>query len=616
MVKVYLLLYAAPILFGASFNLVYLPWLASILLAWQVAPQGTDGKFVILGKVFVSALLTFLNLLLASSLYLQGTGFNEQFFFHLDGPTFAIAREAFPELFFGAWLLWLVQNGLLFFARIDSAQPPVFLRMASLVGVVCFLPFWSLLFSAFERLQNSQSAVPLAVERPVIPIVDMSKRRNVILLFAESLESTFSDPEVFGNALTPELTQIERTGLTFSDIRQKSHTGWTLGGMVGAHCALPVSAGRGSNSLFASVDVPLSQQICLADVLKRQGYQTLYMGGAPLAFAGKGKFLSAHGYDVVLGKNDFLPRLEGKELSPWGVYDQDLFMFAKQELGELKNKGEPFLFSLLTLDTHHPSGLASPDCVLQRAFKPMMNAVICSQKRIAEFVDHVRKEFPEAVIVLFSDHLAMRNDLTHLLEPHQDKRRLRFTIWGVGEGEVDSPGTHFDVMPTLMDILGVEDFVDHHMGRSLLAFDSGGWFDDDREEIVLSAEELGDLARFEPQVEFLAVGPSIKLGQRKVLASKSGMPLNNGVFAIEFDSEGNINRYLNGARSADFLAAVGDKALVGISANREFNTNVLAQPASSKLTFFYRTKGVSEYQSGQLWWREKIELTEDWLGGG
>ena len=66
------------------------------------------------------------------------------------------------------------------------------------------------------------------------------------------------------------------------------------------------------------------------------------MGGAPLAFAGKGKFLSAHGYDVVLGKNDFLPRLEGKELSPWGVYDQDLFMFAKQKLGELKNKGEPF----------------------------------------------------------------------------------------------------------------------------------------------------------------------------------------------------------------------------------------------------------------------------------
>ena len=102
--------------------------------------------------------------------------------------------------------------------------------MASLVGVVCFLPFWSLLFSAFERLQNSLSAVPLAVERPVIPIVDMSERRNVILLFAESLESTFSDPEVFGNALTPELTQIERTGLTFSDIRQKSHTGWTLGG--------------------------------------------------------------------------------------------------------------------------------------------------------------------------------------------------------------------------------------------------------------------------------------------------------------------------------------------------------------------------------------------------
>ena len=60
---------------------------------------------------------------------------------------------------------------------------------------------------------------------------------------------------------------------------------------------------------------------------------------------------------------------------------------------------------------------------------------------------------------------------------------------------MDSPGTHFDVMPTLMDILGVEDFVDHHMGRSLLAFDSGGWFDDDREEIVLSAEELGDLGK-------------------------------------------------------------------------------------------------------------------------
>ncbi|REN02649.1 phosphoglycerol transferase I, partial [Mycobacterium tuberculosis] len=42
--------------------------------------------------------------------------------------------------------------------------------------------------------------------------------------------------------------------------------------------------------------------------------------------------------------------------SPWGVHDDVLLDKAYDRFVQLSRKGEPFMLTTLTMDTHHPAG--------------------------------------------------------------------------------------------------------------------------------------------------------------------------------------------------------------------------------------------------------------------
>ena len=71
----------------------------------------------------------------------------------------------------------------------------------------------------------------------------------------------------------------------------------------------------------------------------------------------------------------------------------------------------------------------------------------------------------------------------------------RFVAWGldIRPGVIDRPGTHFDVMPTLMDFLGLSAWTEHYLGASLLRFDSP-WFDHDSPLSLRVVHELPTFA--------------------------------------------------------------------------------------------------------------------------
>ena len=54
---------------------------------------------------------------------------------------------------------------------------------------------------------------------------------------------------------------------------------------------------------------------------------------ASASFAGKGMFLQAHGYDEVLGREDWLAVNPDVALNQWGLNDDDLFKIAWQRKG-------------------------------------------------------------------------------------------------------------------------------------------------------------------------------------------------------------------------------------------------------------------------------------------
>ena len=91
--------------------------------------------------------------------------------------------------------------------------------------------------------------------------------------------------------------------LRYRNVVQVTGTSWTTAGIIAGQCGFGVRGGIhfGNNSRLASVNRPYPNAECLGDLLKQNGYQTAFFGGASLAFGGKGKFLSAHGFDRVYG---------------------------------------------------------------------------------------------------------------------------------------------------------------------------------------------------------------------------------------------------------------------------------------------------------------------------
>ena len=621
----YYLLHLVPVALAVSFNAAYAYWLvSSIGIAILVVWLWRGGFWRRLAALVLNGTTTFANIALASSLYLQGTGFNAPFFHHLDGETFAIAREAFAPLFFGALIYLLVLCAWpLALRRQSDTVGRVRLAVAATLGLVCNAPLISLVGYGVERLGDERAATIIPQTLPKAIVVEpLVEPRNLVLVFAESLEATYSRAGVFGEDLTPRLSDLATQGIRFTDIRQVRDTEATITGMIAAMCALPLRTSfswENINVLLPNVDAPLRGQSCLADVLTAHGYGTAYMGGAPLAFAGKGKFLAAHGFDERYGREALQARFpDASRSSGWGVHDDALFAFADEKLEEWSRGEEPFMLALLTLDTHHPSGLPSTSCGLRAGMNGMEFAVRCSDRLLADFIDGVRERHPTTVVVLLSDHLAHRNDLSSVLNEHAESRRLRFAVWSpdADAAVVDKPGTHFDVMPTLLDFLGFENWRRHNLGASLLRFDSP-WF-------ALGSDSLPALTQSLPpirlqrgeQIVFEAKGPLIRVDGRKLLANVEGLALEQGepgIFAVEFHGDGRVAGFRSNRSMEAFSRPLResprpDSLLVGVSANDAFNRRFVPDHPA-KLTYFTGRFGTEAFAVNPLWWRETVDVS-------
>ncbi len=297
--------------------------------------------------------------------------------------------------------------------------------------------------------------------------------KNFIFIYAESLERTYFDEEIFPG-LTENLRRLESESISFTDIGRYPETGWTIAGMVASQCGIPLIAPSHGNSM-SDMDSFLAGADCMGDLLSREGYFLAFMGGASLNFAGKGKFFKTHGFDEVLGRNELLPLLSDQSYrTKWGLYDDSLFDIALEKYENLSLSGQPFGLFLLTLDTHGSDNHFSRSCqgmAYGDGKNGMLNAVACSDYQISNFIDRVRQSpyfTNNTVFVLVSDHLAMWNSAPEALKKNRKRRNLFLIFDPAAETSFMSSkrGSTLDIGMTVLSVLGFESYLG--LGRDLL----------------------------------------------------------------------------------------------------------------------------------------------------
>ena len=295
----------------------------------------------------------------------------------------------------------------------------IYFLIASSIFFLSKVSFWSYISNRSEsNFFDKNYVTPTVIEVP-------QKKKNLVLIYVESLETTYSNKQIFGKDLLAELNAKTNDAVSFENYEQTSGTGWTIAAIVATQCGIPLRPimNYDGNQLGESVKQFLPNITCMGDILKKAGYKNIFMGGAALSFAGKGKFLSSHGYDELYGKLEWeAMALDENDFNGWGLSDDVLLNKAKKRLDELEKGDTPFNLTILTLDTHHSDGFISNFC-RKKGVHDFAEIVECTSTLLADFLDYIyrRNYIKDTNVVILGDHLAMRNTLYEKLQEEPNR---------------------------------------------------------------------------------------------------------------------------------------------------------------------------------------------------
>lgn len=341
-----------------------------------------------------------------------------------------------------------------------------------------------LLIGIYDQLTPNPAHAKIAFHSEFAPVnIEQrpERQKNLIHIYLESLERTYqatpSGAEAFGY-----FSQLEKDNISFTNIVQASGTGTTAGGILASQCGVPMMsngmidfhseqnydaiAGLGVQKFMPGVT-------CLGDILSSEGYFLSYMNGSDLSFYSKGLIFSTHGYDQVFGSNSLSNFENELRKNGWGLDDDYIFEKASNDLEMLSAMDRPFVLTMLTLATHGPDGVLDDNCVVEDgSLSRMPAAIMCTSRHIERLLNKIEQLglSEETIVVVQSDHLAMKNTISDELDNNApDRRNLVIVIDGKKTESFDKLGTMFDVFPTLLELLGYK-ISDHaaSLGRSLL----------------------------------------------------------------------------------------------------------------------------------------------------
>ena len=303
-----------------------------------------------------------------------------------------------------------------------------------------------------------------------VDIVFPEKKRNLIYIFLESMETTYTDEKnggAFEENVIPELTKLAQENEDFSGKSKKLNGGysltgstWTMGAMFAQTSGLPLKISISANEMDTQKSF-FPGIVTIGDILGDAGYSQTLMIGSDATFSGRRLYFTDHGnYDIF----DYNYAAQQGMLSDeypvwWGYDDQKLFEFAKEKLNELSAQDEPFNLTMLTVDTHFEDGYVCDKCDDKFGDNQYANVMACSSKQVKEFVEWVKQQdfYEDTTIVISGDHPTMDSDFCENVDENYGRR-----VYTAYINASDSPKssmtrtyTTFDNFPTTLAAMGV-----------------------------------------------------------------------------------------------------------------------------------------------------------------
>lgn len=414
----------------------------------------------------------------------------EELIYHLKAPLGGTNVSTFGKLFWAVGGIavgtaaFTVCAGLFF--RKKQGQRSYTLWMGTTGLILCVYALWivgeHIDVSSYWSFIHDKTTLyeDYYVDGRDIALTFPEKKRNLIYIYVESMETTYADQESGGamkKNYIPELTELASEGIDFSGsaytmngAHTLSGTTYTMGGLAAQTSGVPINPNLLSNESVNENDMEeysndylLSGAWTLGDILAEQGYTQEFCIGSEGGFGGRSSYFTGHGNYKIWDYNTAIE----KERIPkdyrvwWGYEDEKLFAYAKDELLSLAKAQEPFNFTMLTADTHFTDGYFCRLC--ENTDKEQYNNVIsCASRQIKSFVDWISQQdfYENTTIIIAGDHLTMDSSYMDRMHVKDFDRKTYVTILNPADGckEPDDRREYstLDLYPTTLAALGVQ----------------------------------------------------------------------------------------------------------------------------------------------------------------
>lgn len=283
------------------------------------------------------------------------------------------------------------------------------------------------------------------------------KPKNVVLISVESLSAEYLG--TYGNKqnLTPYLDKLAHESLVFDKLFATGTR--TVRGLDALSIAIPPIPGQ------AIVHRPTGDHLAtIGELLRQQNYETFFIYGGYGVFDNMNNYFRNNEYKVV-DRTDFDAKTIQAE-NVWGIDDESLFNNAIRIFDENASSKKPFFAHIMTTSNHRPYTFPAGKIDLPQGSRA--SAVKYTDYAIGKLIENSKNKpwFKDTVFVIVADHCSSVAGKTKLPVNKYHIPLFMYAPDMLPAGHYSRIASQIDIVPTLLDVLGVEG-ADHFYGQSL-----------------------------------------------------------------------------------------------------------------------------------------------------
>jgi len=314
-------------------------------------------------------------------------------------------------------------------------------------------------------LQNFGKSESLHASPTKKQYTGIAKGKNIIFIQVESLENALIYQKINGQEITPNLNELAREGLYFSNYYTQ------------------VGPGNTADAEFSTLDslYPLPDDVVFVDyaqntyealpkVAAAAGYGTYSFHGDVKTFWNRSNIYPNLGYQNQFSEEDYTKsRSVGKGPSDLG--DEDFFL---QTLPKLERIKQPFFSTLITMSSHTPFELPqdlqtmdlSGAANLTYTQQQYIESVHYMDMALGEFMQELKKTdlYEHSVIAIYGDHGSFTGisdalgagDNAFSTLRHSQVPLILLVPGTKIVASTDIPASHLDLFPTIANLVGMK----------------------------------------------------------------------------------------------------------------------------------------------------------------